>query len=173
MISFGSPSCCWVKYCKNLIWTFSLYYGEEHRKPMMDTTASWGSFGGPGDSSPGLRETAQALGLPLPSDGLDGADGENGGARAPAVVGGGAVADSPQVDGWVDGAEGGAATGSDSPPQNWREEQEAGWAASLPQQSQKDRALAEAYLPPSLLHAYRAKPLPKMNRRYINSNPFS
>lgn len=130
---------------------------------MMDSSASWGSFGGPGDGSPGLRETAKALGLPLPTDGPDGTgeDPRDGHATA--------VADSPQVAGWVDGAESGgglAATGSDSPPQNWRAEQEAGWAASLPQQSEKDRALAEAYLPPSLLHAYRAKPVPKANRRY-------
>eukprot|EP01043_Picozoa_sp_COSAG02_P010854 COSAG02_NODE_391_length_23237_cov_42.467672_14_plen_1266_part_00 len=139
-------------------------------QPMAETSASWGSFGGPGDASPGLRETAQALGLPLPSDGPD-EDARD--ARPSARVG--TVADSPQVGGWVDGAEdgGSAATGRDSPLPNWREEQEAGWAASLPQQSVKDRALAEAYLPPSLLHAYRAKPLPKMNRRYVNSNPFS
>ena len=133
------------------------------RRAMMDSSASWGSFGGPGDGSPGLRETAKALGLPLPTDGPDGTgeDPRDGHATA--------VADSPQVAGWVDGAESGgglAATGSDSPPQNWRAEQEAGWAASLPQQSEKDRALAEAYLPPSLLHAYRAKPVPKANRRY-------
>lgn len=136
---------------------------------MMDTTASWGSFGG--DRSPGLRETAKALGLPLPtcSDGLPAAATPGPGPGPESA----AAASSPKIGGWVEGGGGGGGGGGESPPQNWRAEQEAGWAASLPQQSEKDQGLAEAYLPPSLLHAYRAKPMPKANRRYVDSNPFS
>lgn len=137
----------------------------------MDTSASWGSFGGPEGGSPGLRETAEALGLPLPTESHDGTGGkETRHAPEPAATpGDGEGDDSSHVGGWADGVGGknSSPTGSDEPPQNWRAEQEAGWAASLPQQSDKDRALAEAYLPPSLLHAYRTKPLPKANRRYL------
>ena len=48
--------------------------------------------------------------------------------------------------------------------------------ASLPQQEPKDRNLAEAYLPPSLLQAYKApvqgRKTPGGNRRYLDNNPF-
>ena len=91
--------------------------------------------------------------------------------------------------------------GEDEPQTNWKQRQEEGWAvrrsptpetptlwtigldkplavsqASLPQQEPKDRNLAEAYLPPSLLQAYKApvqgRKTPGGNRRYLDNNPF-
>jgi hypothetical protein len=111
-----------------------------------------------------LRDTAKALGLPIPNE------------AEPDVAGDAQL--SPAIDAWADNSPFGKGSqpmdgeGSADGGENWRARQEAGWAASLPQQSEKDQSLAEAYLPPSLLHAYRA-PMPKANRRYLDSNPFS
>ena len=135
-----------------------------------------GSFGVEERGSPGLRETAKALGLPDPDD-----DDAN-------------TLSSPESGPW-------SPHGEDEPQTNWKQRQEEGWAvrrsptldrahslevlldkplavsqASLPQQEPKDRNLAEAYLPPSLLQAYKApvqgRKTPGGNRRYLDNNPF-
>ena len=135
-----------------------------------------GSFGVEERGSPGLRETAKALGLPDPDD-----DDSN-------------TLSSPESGPW-------SPHGEDEPQTNWKQRQEEGWAvrrrqpptapplwtigldmplavaqASLPQQEPKDRNLAEAYLPPSLLQAYKApvqgRKTPGGNRRYLDNNPF-